>query len=186
MHVAWPVLHPLTLHGRAVRGGHTRRLRPTGGLPLLPGNLTLSSKFPAPTPPIQLILRPYYDLRYRLFSNVVLLAHRNARALVHHVAKSHTINIVAVGAPSPHEFLHTLVEILEIVVANRLRRELCVTRKLCPRCVQGAGMYSTMEEDGRTCSSGHLLTPQELREGALWEKRSWCRNSIWTSKVRAE
>ena len=133
----------------------------------------------------QLILRQYYDLNYRLFTNLVLLKHKNSRAMVHYVAKSHSINVVVVGTPSPQEFLKALVEIFEIVVANRLRREQCPTKRLCPRCIQGAGIYSTVETALGSCSAGHTLSHEDMKDGVLWEKRSWCRNSIWTSKVRS-
>lgn len=131
----------------------------------------------------QLQLRPYYDIRYRLFANVALLQHGNSRALVHYVAKAHAVNVVVVGAPSPQEFMRTLETMLKDVVARRLRREQCTMRQLCPRCIQGAGIYSTVDANGKACSAGHTLSVEDMQQGVLWEKRSWCRNSIWTSKV---
>lgn len=185
MHAAGPLLNADALHGRAVRRRRPERVRPSGGLPLPPGTHTrhAHARRLSPRAP-QLILRQYYDLNYRLFTNVVLLKHKNSRAMVHYVAKSHAINVVVVGTPSPQEFLKALVEIFEIVVANRLRREQCPTKRLCPRCIQGAGIYSTVETSFGSCSAGHSLSLEDMKDGVLWEKRSWCRNSIWTSKVR--
>lgn len=129
-------------------------------------------------------MRPYYDLRYRLFANVALLKHRDSRALVHFIPKSNAINIVVASLRSPQDFLRVLVGILEKTVSVLFRRETC-TRRLCPRCIQGVGIYSTVAhgETSSNCTAGHLLTQQDVSEGVLWEKHSWCRNAIWTGKV---
>lgn len=107
----------------------------------------------------------------------MLLTANSCRALVH-LAES-AINFVVAGE-TPQVFMNLLWEKLNI--ASRVRREMPQTLKLCPRCIQGAGIYSTLHTE-TTCVAGHKLDSAEVEEGALWEKKSWCRNSIWTPKV---
>ena len=127
---------------------------------------------------MQIALRPDFDPAYRVFSNAMLLKSNDARALVHLTEAG--INVVVAGE-SPRLFLNLLWEKLNW--ASRVRKEMPQTIKLCPRCIQGAGMYTTMMADNLQCVAGHKVPPAELDEGAQWDRKFWCRNSIWTPKV---
>lgn len=107
----------------------------------------------------------------------MLLRSDNARALVH--LTEGAINFI-VAADTPQVMLSMLWEKLNFT--SRVRREMPQTLKLCPRCIQGAGIYSTLQKETQ-CVAGHSLTQTEVDEGAQWERKSWCRNSIWTPKA---
>ena len=129
---------------------------------------------------LQTVLRPKWNLRYRLFANAMLLssAHDDARALMHLVDDS--INIV-IAAPRPGIFLDRLCSELTMTLSTKFSLPADLTM-LCPRCIQGSGLYSALQ--AAVCVAGHKVTQTERDEGCLWEQTSWCRNRLWSPKVR--